>query len=417
LDHSWLRDYITPLEQSDIRALVDRLQPGEFEAWTYDGQPVGALVHNSVLWFLRKSAIDLMSDEAVYRDFLVAGASIARLAPRLARAVRPDVVLELNGRFFAEQILNRVLGPTVKVVTYEAGWRMDTLGFDQLSEEAPVDLDEAWEASKDRPLTDNQNRQLDAWIESRAAGDMQRDFYIRFDRQREDPLQALGLDPAKPTAVLFTNLVWDTAVLGRNSAFPSISEWLTCTIREFVRCQERQLVIRVHPAEDLRPSQESAEKLGNLVRQLAPLPSNIRLVPSAQPLSSYALIKRCQAVLVYTSTTGLEAALWRKRVLVSAQVYYRNRGFTTDVSTPEDYVTQLEQVMDAEPPVASQVELARRFAYLLLFQYLQRIPVVKQRPRQLPLLEPEEADELLPGASLEFDRLLGALLEGGPFLR
>jgi hypothetical protein len=61
-----------------------------------------------------------------------------------------------------------------------------------------------------------------------------------------------------------------------------------------------------------------------------------------------------------------------------------------------------------------QLELARRFAYLLLFRYLKRIPVVHQRPRRFPRLDPGEVDDLLPGRLPEFDDLLMALANGRP---
>ena len=79
----------------------------DYERWRFDGQPIGSLVRDSVCWFLRRSRPDfgVPFDRRVYRDFLVAGAEIALLSPRLLDATRPDVVLELNGQFFAERIL------------------------------------------------------------------------------------------------------------------------------------------------------------------------------------------------------------------------------------------------------------------------------------------------------------------------
>ena len=65
---------------------------------------------------------------------------------------------------------------------------------------------------------------------------------------------------------------------------------------------------------------------------------------------------------------------------------------------------------------ADNVERARRFAHMLLFRYLHHVPVVRQRPRALPLLDPSEVDAIVPGADANFDRLLDALIAGGPFL-
>jgi hypothetical protein len=246
---------------------------------------------------------------------------------------------------------------------------------------------------------------------------MQRDFYVKFDGPggARGPLDSLGLDPARPTAVLFTNLVWDTAVLGRNLGFRSIGEWIECSVDWFAAHPDRQLVIRIHPAEDLRPAQETNEKLSDFVNRLT-LPANVRLVPSAAPVSSYALIEAASAVLVYTSTAGLEAALYGRPALVAARVYYASRGFTRDATNAEALGAQLDGALSSPRLSSAQVDLARRFAYLLLFRFLCDIPVVKQRPHSLPMLEPSEAHLVAPGQAAAFDRLMERLLHGGPFV-
>jgi hypothetical protein len=417
LSRSWLRDYVSAADDREIRAAVARLDSGEYERWQFDGQPIGGLVRNSVLWFLRKSRIESTSDFEVYRDFLIAGAQIARLAPRLIAATRPDIVIELNGLFFAEQVFNRFVPPACRLVTYEAGWRSNSLGFDDLSEHGFADLDEAWRVLSSRPLTPEESARLDAWIRARGGGDMQRDFYVRFDAgDARNPLQQLGLDAARPTAVLFTNLVWDTAVFGRDIAFGSIEDWLRRTVDWFAQNPDRQLVIRIHPAEDLRPSQESHEKVADIVGGLR-LPSNVHVVPSQSALSSYRLIEAASAVLVYNSTAGIEAALRGLPVVVAARVYYARRGFTRDVDRLDEYEAILDAAFRTGPLGSDALELARRFANLLLFRFLHDVPVVKQRPRTFPLLSPAEVPLAAAGSRSDFDALLGRILTREPLVR
>jgi hypothetical protein len=239
---------------------------------------------------------------------------------------------------------------------------------------------------------------------------MQRDFYVRFDAAGAgSPLVELGLDPSRATAVLFTNLVWDTAVLGRDLAFSSIEQWLRNTVEWFRQNPARQLVIRIHPAEDLRPSQESHEKVADIVSSLD-LPANVRAVPSRLRLSSYRLIDAATAVLVYNSTTGIEAALRGRQVVVAARVYYARRGFTVDVERIAEYADILDRAMSSGPLDPTRVDLARRFAYLLLFRFLHDVPVVKQRPGTFPLLNVSEVPLAVPGRGNDFDRLLYRIL-------
>lgn len=417
LSRSWLRDHVTPQDVAEIHGLVGALDPSEYHSWMFDGQPIGLLVRNSVLWFLRKSRIDVAEDHAVYRDFLIAGAQIARLAPRLIAATDPDVIIELNGLFFAEQVFNRFVPARCRLVTYEAGWRSNSLGFDDFSPRGFVDVDAVWEELRHRALSQEESGRLDRWIRSRGGGDMQRDFYVRFDAQRSgDPLTPLGLDPSLPTAVLFTNLVWDTAVIGRDIAFASIDDWIQRTIEWFAINPARQLVIRIHPAEDLRPSQESNEKVADILSGLS-LPPNVRVVPSQDPLSSYRLIEAATAVLVYNSTTGLEAALRARKVVVAARVYYAGRGFTSDVGARDEYPGLLDRALAPGLLDGVSLEIARRFANMLLFRFLHDVPVVKQRPGTLPLLDPADVPQMRPGSGTEFDLLLDRLVSGQPLVR
>jgi hypothetical protein len=121
------------------------------------------------------------------------------------------------------------------------------------------------------------------------------------------------------------------------------------------------------------------------------------------------------SVLVYTSTIGIEAALKGKPVVVGARVYYAGKGFAQLVRSVEEYPGLLEASLSGRAAPDS-VMLARRFAYLLLFRFLRHIPVVRQRPGSIPLLEPADVDGLLPGASPQIDELADAILRGHPLL-
>jgi len=103
-------------------------------------------------------------------------------------------------------------------------------------------------------------------------------------------------------------------------------------------------------------------------------------------------------------------------VLVGARVYYAGRGFTQNVDGRQAIGPQLEGAFARPDLTSNERDLARRFAYLLLFRFLHNMPVVKQRPRALPLLAPEEAVQLAPGRG-ELDALFEGLLSGAPLAR
>jgi hypothetical protein len=88
--------------------------------------------------------------------------------------------------------------------------------------------------------------------------------------------------------------------------FDSVQDWVLQTAGYFADRPEWQLVVRIHPAEQVR----SEEYIGEILMDRWPdLPENIRIVESRDPLSSYRLLDATQLGLYYTGTLGLEMTM------------------------------------------------------------------------------------------------------------
>jgi capsular polysaccharide export protein len=74
---------------------------------------------------------------------------------------------------------------------------------------------------------------------------------------------------------------------------------------------------------------------------------NIRLV--APRTSSHDLIQRAQAVVVISSTVGLEALLYGRPVLTLGQPFYSGYGVTLDVDSFRELRAKVMEVLDFEP--------------------------------------------------------------------
>ena len=131
------------------------------------------------------------------------------------------------------------------------------------------------------------------------------------------------------TVILFTNLVWDSAVIGMDIGFSSILDWVETTVREFEQHPEHTLVIRIHPAETKLSGRESREQMIEaLAKRIPVFPSNVTVIPPEENTSTYELMQEADIGLVYSSTTGLEMAMLGKPVVVAARTHYRGKGFT-----------------------------------------------------------------------------------------
>jgi len=108
--------------------------------------------------------------------------------------------------------------------------------------------------------------------------------------------------------------------------------------------------------------------MDSIHRAFPRLPENVIIIPPESNISSYTLIDKCQKVIVYTSTIGLEAAILGKPVIQCAHSNYSGKGFTIEPASGEEYERGLQEDTFQPPPCSK--ELARRFAYMLYFKYM-----------------------------------------------
>ena len=213
---------------------------------------------------------------------------------------------------------------------------------------------------------------------------------------------------------MFTNLVWDSAVLGQDVAFESIVDWVVAAIEEFRDRPNDELIIRIHPAETKLSGRESREGIEEEVRnRLTSLPENLIIIPSTDPTSSYDLMREADFGLVYSSTTGLEMVLTGKPVVVAAQTHYRDKGFTIDIDSNKDFSHAIEQLCQDPLAFTPNQQLVRRYAYLFFFRASFVNMGVTEPIRGLVSLEVDDPTTLLDAEKSETQRFLVSMLSSG----
>lgn len=367
----------------------------------------------SVPWFLKATHTENVPDAPqAWRDYAVAASAVEASATAVLDEFAPDVVFALNGLFASERVVRHLaLARGIPVTTYEMGPSRDTLFFSSDEPACDYDTTRLWAQVKDRPLTDAQRDAITTMLSARAAGHGAHESY--FDKTVDDEagLRAeLGLTPGRRLLSLFTNISWDSAALGHDVGFASMIEWIAETARMAARIEDADLVVRIHPGEARWGTNED---VAAAVRErLGAVPANVRIVPAAQPLNSYALLGLSDLALVYTTTVGLEAANLGIPVVVAGATHYRDRGFTHDVTTADE---QLELMRSPGLAVsAQQRELALRYAFTFFFRALIPFGIVPQGGGGVTSL-PVSAGEIAPGADPYLDLVCDRILHGGVF--
>jgi hypothetical protein len=367
----------------------------------------------SAAWFTKSSDPGTARNGVpVQRDFDISTAAVTDAFARILERVRPDVVFALNGLFAAEHAIRSVaLDRGVRVVTYETAPRIDTLVFGQTSVAPGMAMDGLAEDQCARPLSQREDEALEAELRGRMTGEAahERYFEVLPEHEPEAVRRSLKLPSGLRVISAFTNLAWDTALLGKDIAFESQFDWLARASATVARLEDTALVIRVHPAE---ARWGTAQPVGaELAKRVGELPPNVLLVRPDEPVSSYGLLASSDLVLAYTTTVGLEAAVRGIPVAVAGITHYRGRGFTIDIESDDDLTNAIAAAPEMSP---EQVELARRYAFAFFFRRM--IPFRQVRSLGSRVVHvPESAEELLPGRDPYLDFICDRILDGGEF--
>lgn len=406
----WEQPAVDPLRDGGWPDL-DELSLGELFDVEADGLPLGKLVDVPVKWFL--CSADLTHDPLalqITRGFLRSARRIARGIAHGLDHHRPDTVVLLSGLFLFEAIaweLCRARG--IDVVSFERAFIRETLVFDREQPAGFYDFSAVWPRVR-RNLTPGEEVQLTEYLTSRRQGQA-------FDQYWTPAETTVGNQPGR-LALLLTNLTWDTAVIGRDRAFTDIRAWLDRAVQELAAMPEHRLVIRVHPSELHLPGKPTRDSLATYLHQRFPtLPPNIHVIPPEDSTSSYPYIDAADVGLVYTSTTGLELALAGTPVIVAAQTHYRGKGFTDDVSTPDEFAAVLRRSLADPTTMTTDVDEARRYAHFFFFRAPFDAPFVSEPLPGLARLRTEDPAQLAPGAHAMLDRLCAGILDGTPFVQ
>ncbi|MDQ2959657.1 MAG: hypothetical protein M3R48_01200 [Candidatus Dormibacteraeota bacterium] len=411
----------------DVRTAVERAKARtaplhsvlECEEFTADGLPLGRLVRVSVAWFLSRGTLpETRQVLDTYRAFLASAIVVASGLRTLLDRVQPDRVFMLNGTFFAESIMWALADARgIPFTTYEKGFVYDSIVMTPGQPACYLMVPEAdWTAARDVPLREDEVSAIDAYLGQREEGGGTLD---NFWRDRVDDAARirtqLRLVPGRPLVVMFCNILWDSAVLGKDIAFASMGDWVLEGIAWARAHPEADLVIRIHPAEVKLLNHPTRERTADLIAARVPsLPANVRVVAADDPTSSYALMDEAALGLVYTSTVGLEMAARGSAVVVAADTHYRGRGFTLDPTTPAEYWATADRVL-ASPPDRSESDrirdLSRRYAVLFFFRFHQVLDAVHEEGRSRPVVRAEGVN-LNPGHSAVIDRLVAGILDG-----
>jgi len=329
-----------------------------------------------VQYSLQVEEVDWESE--LYQLRLARNSAAAAAARDWIKTEEPDVVIVPNGLILEfGAVFQAAKQADVPVVSYEFGEQRERIWLAQDSPVMQQDTEAMWAARRDRAFDEDQRQKVAELFSTRQQADLFQNFYRRW---QEIPSQGaqhvrekLELDQ-RPVVLLAANVIGDSLTLGRATFSSDMSTWLRRTLGLFADRQDVQFVLRVHPGERNLKGPSVAE----LVDELLPeLPSQLRVVRAGDLINTYDLIALADLGLVYTTTVGMEMAMSGLPVIVVGQTHYRDKGFTQDPISWEDYFERLEKnLADLKGARLGEEKInqAWHYAYRFFFDYPQIFP-------------------------------------------
>lgn len=343
--------------------------------WGLEPDTLAAQAHRDTQYSLLTEEIEVGSE--LYNMRLDRNRSMAASAHALLSANRPDVVITPNGSILEFGVLFHVakdLG--IPVSTFEFGeqnYRMWLAQNDDVMRQSTTGL---WNARGGTALTDAEWQQIRTMFEARQGARVwetfERTWQTADSKGAAQIKSELGLDE-RPLIFLPTNVLGDSLTLGRQ-IFIGMTEWIRRTIRWFGEHPEYQLIVRIHPGEQIGWGPSTYDLLKN---DFLEFPANVRVLPADYKVNSYDLVDAARGGLVYTTTMGMEMAMIGKPVIVLGETHYRGKGFTHDPKSWEDYLALLQGVLadpDRFAPDRERINATWTYAYRFFFEYPQPFP-------------------------------------------
>jgi hypothetical protein len=365
----YTRDHLKPAES--LIKIVNLLDVAHEELPSSLQEDIQLVAEYDTMYTDQVEEVDKVS--LIYRLRLSRDRSAAGSALSYLKQHRPDIALVPNGTILELGAVYRVAKYlNIPLTTYEFNDQREQIWLAQNDEIMRQNTDQLWADLGFRPLTESQNERIrrfeSARMGARLEGKAAR-LWQDVPAQGGESIRAkLGLDE-RPVVLLATNVLGDSLTLGRNVFSNSMAEWITRTVQYFADRRDTQLVIRVHPGERLThgPSMVDVVKAAVSV-----LPENIHIVGPLEKINTYDLMEFTNLGLVFTTTTGLEMSLNGIPVIACGNTHYRNRGFTLDPKSYDDYFDTLNRVLSDVGNFQltdEQVELAWRYAYYFFYEY------------------------------------------------
>jgi hypothetical protein len=234
----------------------------------------------------------------------------------------------------------------------------------------PISLSrKVWSQLQAMPVTQQMETDIQHLLGDKYSGNNLFSKRIGLDAPKEERnvlIRKLNLDPARKTAVIFSNVLWDANMFWGSDLFPDGAEqWLVETVGLALKNPNLNWLVKVHPANVWKMRQAGVSIVYNdvvaLKEKYGHLPDNIRLVLPEDNINPVSLFAVTDVGLTIRGTVGIELPLWGIPCVTAGTGRYSGHGFTIDPPDLASYEKVLMTLHHVSKLDQEAVDLAKRF--------------------------------------------------------
>ncbi len=417
---SYYSEFIEPQEVMEIRKFANDIHMNEIANYRKNDIAIGEhALAGSLRFFACGNLPDTQEAESVLRRYLESALITETVMQNIQAKYSLQAAVFHHGIYVPQGIIGEVARKNgIGVVNWQVAYRKKCFIFSHHETYHHTLIGEPVSTWEDIAWNDDLDQQILSYLKSRWYGS--NDWIWFHDQPKHDAAEITketGIDFSKPTVSLLTNVFWDAQLHFKANAFTDMLDWLLQTITYFSNRPELQLAIRIHPAE-VRGAIPSRQPIVREIAKVFPtLPKNVFVIPPESQVSTYVLCENSNSVIIYGTKTGVELTAMGIPVVVAGEAWIRNKGLTSDATSPQSYFNILDTLPVKGRLDAATVERAKRYAFHFFFRRFIPIHFMEPRSSGAPYeICIDSLEDLLPGKDAGLDVICDGILTGSEFV-
>ncbi len=351
----------------------------EMLALSFRGIRCGKYAASTLMRTIRSGSFNFQSLDMrrIAADAVATSIDFAIAAEQLIEAIKPDALVCVDrGYSPSGELFDACIQKGIPAYTWNAAHRNNVVTLKRYTahneDVHPSSLSKAsWGKLRALEWTDAHWKMVRGELfDSYRSGEWYGEVGTQLNKKfisRADLLQRLSLEVDKKTAVIFPHIFWDSTFFWGEDLWGDYETWFIEVVKAACKNTKLNWIIKVHPANLVKNVRDKflgeCSEVSAIDKSVGPLPSHIRLLGADTDISTFSIHQIMDYCLTVRGTIGIEAACFGIPVLTAGTGRYDRLGFTHDFVSREAYISQLESLPFLPSMTASQIELARRYAY------------------------------------------------------